>query len=385
VISFESVSKVYPDGTHAVEDLSVEIPTGRITVFVGPSGCGKTTSVRMINRMIEPTHGVVAIDGQDISRVDAPVLRRGIGYVIQNAGLFPHRTVLDNVATVPVLQGRSRRESRLAAAELLDRVGLDRGLAKRYPAELSGGQQQRVGVARALAADPPVMLMDEPFSAVDPVVRAQLQDEFIRLQAELGKTIVFVTHDIDEAVKLGDRIAVFAVGGRLAQYAEPADVLSRPADDFVADFVGRDRGYRALSFVSRELPVRPEQTLVLGSRVPADAGAAAEGISVDHGRWILVVDGEQRPRGWLDCAAVPVDHRVTVEDLVLGGSLAGPGASLRTALDAALSSPSGRGVAVAADGAVLGTIAAGEVLSAIEQARRSDLPALRLDKQPAAR
>jgi osmoprotectant transport system ATP-binding protein len=385
VISFESVSKVYPDGTHAVEDLSVEIPTGRITVFVGPSGCGKTTSVRMINRMIEPTHGVVAIDGQDISRVDAPVLRRGIGYVIQNAGLFPHRTVLDNVATVPVLQGRSRRESRLAAAELLDRVGLDRGLAKRYPAQLSGGQQQRVGVARALAADPPVMLMDEPFSAVDPVVRAQLQDEFIRLQAELGKTIVFVTHDIDEAVKLGDRIAVFAVGGRLAQYAEPADVLSRPADDFVADFVGRDRGYRALSFVSRELPVRPEQTLVLGSRVPADAGAAAEGISVDHGRWILVVDGEQRPRGWLDCAAVPVDHRVTVEDLVLGGSLAGPGASLRTALDAALSSPSGRGVAVAADGAVLGTIAAGEVLSAIEQARRSDLPALRLDKQPAAR
>jgi len=389
VISFESVSKVYPDGTHAVEDLSLEIPTGRITVFVGPSGCGKTTSVRMINRMIEPTDGTVAIDGQDISTVDAATLRRGIGYVIQNAGLFPHRTVLDNVATVPVLQGRSRRQARAAAAELLDRVGLDRTLSGRYPAQLSGGQQQRVGVARALAADPPVMLMDEPFSAVDPVVRAQLQDEFIRLQGELGKTIVFVTHDIDEAVKLGDLIAVFAVGGRLAQYAEPAGVLSRPADDFVADFVGRDRGYRALSFVAGDLPVRPEQTLVLGERVPPGAGAAAEGISVDHGRWALVVDTGHRPRGWLDCTTVPVNHRVTVEDLVLGGSLAGPGGSLRIALDAALSSPSGRGVAVDDAGTVVGTITAGEVLSAIEQARRSDASGLTagltLDKQPAVR
>ena len=370
MISFESVSKVYPDGTHAVENLSLEIPTGEITVFVGPSGCGKTTSVRMINRMIEPTHGVVAIDGKDITTVDAPVLRRGIGYVIQNAGLFPHRTVLDNVATVPVLQGRSRREARSAAAELLDRVGLDRALARRYPAQLSGGQQQRVGVARALAADPPVMLMDEPFSAVDPVVRAQLQDELIRLQADIGKTIVFVTHDIDEAVKLGDRIAVFAVGGRLAQYAEPAEVLSRPADDFVADFVGRDRGYRALSFVTGDLPVRPEETLTLGEPVPHGAGSAAEGISADHGRWILVVDGDHRPRGWLDCAAVPVGHPVGVDDLVLGGSLAAPDGSLRRALDAALSSPSGRGVAVDGDGVVIGTIAADEVLAAIEQARR---------------
>jgi osmoprotectant transport system ATP-binding protein len=372
VISFESVSKIYPDGTHAVEELSLEIATGRITVFVGPSGCGKTTSLRMINRMIEPTHGVLSIDGRDISTVDAPVLRRGIGYVIQNAGLFPHRTVLDNVATVPVLQGRSRREARLAAAELLDRVGLDRNLAKRYPAQLSGGQQQRVGVARALAADPPVMLMDEPFSAVDPVVRNQLQDELIRLQADLGKTIVFVTHDIDEAVKLGDRIAVFAVGGRLAQYAEPAEVLSRPADDFVADFVGRDRGYRALSFVTGDLPVRPEQTLTLGAPVPRGAGSAAEGISADHGRWILVVDDDRRPRGWLDCAAVPVGHPVGVDDLVLGGSLAAPDGSLRRALDAALSSPSGRGVAVDADGAVVGTITAAEVLTAIEQSRGPD-------------
>ncbi len=373
MISFQSVSKVYPDGTPAVQDLTIEIPTGKITVFVGPSGCGKTTSLRMINRMIEPTGGVLLIDGEDTRSIDAPTLRRGIGYVIQNAGLFPHRTVLDNVATVPVLQGQNKKVARAAAADLLARVGLDVAMGNRYPAQLSGGQQQRVGVARALAADPPVLLMDEPFSAVDPVVRTQLQDELIRLQAELGKTIVFVTHDIDEAVKLGDRIAVFAVGGRLAQYAEPAEVLSRPADDFVADFVGRDRGYRALSFIaSGELPLHPEPTLPLGEQVPVDAGSAAEGIGDAHGRWLLVVDEANSPRGWLDCLTVPTGHRATRDDLVLGGSLAGPGASLRTALDAALSSPSGRGVAVDAAGKVIGTVAARDVLDAIEQARMSE-------------
>ena len=373
MISFQSVSKVYPDGTPAVQDLTIEIPTGKITVFVGPSGCGKTTSLRMINRMIEPTGGVLLIDGKDTRSIDAPTLRRSIGYVIQNAGLFPHRTVLDNVATVPVLQGQNKKAARAAAADLLARVGLDVAMGNRYPAQLSGGQQQRVGVARALAADPPVLLMDEPFSAVDPVVRTQLQDELIRLQAELGKTIVFVTHDIDEAVKLGDRIAVFAVGGRLAQYAEPAEVLSRPADDFVADFVGRDRGYRALSFIaSGELPLHPEPTLTLGEQVPVDAGSAAEGIGDAHGRWLLVVDEANSPRGWLDCLTVPTGHRATRDDLVLGGSLAGPGASLRTALDAALSSPSGRGVAVDAAGKVIGTVAARDVLDAIEQARMSE-------------
>ena len=373
MISFESVSKVYPDGTAAVKDLTLEIPTGKITVFVGPSGCGKTTSLRMINRMIEPTGGAVVIDGQDTRSIDAPQLRRGIGYVIQNAGLFPHRSVLDNIATVPVLQGMSRKAARAAASELLSRVGLDAAMGARYPAQLSGGQQQRVGVARALAADPPVMLMDEPFSAVDPVVRAQLQDEFIRLQSELGKTIVFVTHDIDEAVKLGDLIAVFAVGGRLAQYAQPSDVLSRPADDFVADFVGRDRGYRALSFVAAgTLPVHPEPTLPLGQPVPAGAGSAGEGLAEGHGRWLLIVDEADQPRGWLDCRDVPVGHQVRVEDLVLGGSLAGPDASLRMALDAALSSPSGRGVAVDARSAVLGTVNAREVLDAIEKSRQVD-------------
>jgi len=386
VINFDNVSKIFGEGDHrtaAVEDLTIEIPTGKITVFVGPSGCGKTTSLRMINRMIEPTSGTVLIDGVDTRSIDAPKLRRGIGYVIQNAGLFPHRTVLDNIATVPVLEGQSRKAARAVAAELLERVGLPGEMGRRYPAQLSGGQQQRVGVARALAADPPVMLMDEPFSAVDPVVRAQLQDEFTRLQADLGKTIVFVTHDIDEAVKLGDAIAVFAVGGRLAQYATPAEVLSHPADDFVADFVGRDRGYRALSFtVAGNLPVRDEPTLRLGSTgdsslIPPDAAPGAP-------YWVLVVDDARQPRGWVDARRVAGGRRLDLEDLVLGGSLVGPQSSLRTALDAALSSPSGRGVAIDADGRVTGTVEARDVLDAIEKARVAQGALDGADQRPAA-
>src|SRR5215470_14445698 len=217
MIRFDSVTKRYPDGTVAVHELSLDAPSHQITVLVGPSGCGKTTSLRMINRMIDPTEGRIWLDDKDISTVPPPQLRRGMGYVIQAAGLFPHRTVVDNVATVPFLLKQNRRDARAKAMQLLERVGLPAQLAKRYPAQLSGGQQQRVGVARALAADPQVMLMDEPFSAVDPVVRAQLQDEFLRLQADLAKTIVFVTHDIDEAIKLGDHVAVLRVGGRLTR------------------------------------------------------------------------------------------------------------------------------------------------------------------------
>ena len=256
MIRFDSVSKAYPDGTVAVGGLDVVAPTGKITVLVGPSGCGKTTSLRMINRMIEPTEGRILIDERDTATMDASELRRGIGYVIQQAGLFPHRTIAANIATVPLLLGWEKKKARARALELLERVGLPASFANRYPSQLSGGQQQRVGVARALAADPPVMLMDEPFSAVDPVVREQLQDEFLRLQGELGKTIVFVTHDIDEAVKLGDQVAVLRVGGKLAQLADPAHLLAHPVDDFVADFMGRDRGYRGLGFRSvPELPL----------------------------------------------------------------------------------------------------------------------------------
>ena len=236
MITFETVTKTYPDGTVAVDDLSLEVPTGTLTVFVGPSGCGKTTSMRMINRMIEPSSGTLTVDGRDVATVNPVKLRLGIGYVIQSGGLMPHQRVIDNVATVPVLKGESRRAARKAAYEVLERVGLDPKLGDRYPAQLSGGQQQRVGVARALAADPPVLLMDEPFSAVDPVVRDELQAEILRLQGELHKTIVFVTHDIDEAIKLGDRVAVFGPGGTLQQYDAPARLLSNPANEFVVGF-----------------------------------------------------------------------------------------------------------------------------------------------------
>ncbi len=254
MITFDGVTKRYADGTVAVDDLSLEVPTGAITVFVGPSGCGKTTSLRMINRMIDPTEGRILLDGKDVTGVDPATLRRGIGYVIQQAGLFPHRRIVDNVATVPLLLGWDKKKARDRAMELLERVGLDPKMARRYPFQLSGGQQQRVGVARALAADPPVLLMDEPFSAVDPIVRTSLQEELLRLQSELHKTIVFVTHDIDEAVKLGDTVAVLRVGGKLAQIAEPAALLSDPADDFVREFLGRDRGIRRLGFVPARNP-----------------------------------------------------------------------------------------------------------------------------------
>ncbi len=358
MIEFESVTKTYPDGTVAVGDLSLTAPSGQITVLVGPSGCGKTTSLRMINRMIDQTGGRILIDGQDTTSVDPAVLRRGIGYVIQHAGLFPHRTIVDNIATVPLLLGWDRRKARDRAHELMERVGLDRSMAKRYPSQLSGGQQQRVGVARALAADPPVMLMDEPFSAVDPVVREQLQDEFLRLQGDLGKTIVFVTHDIDEAIKLGDQVAVLRVGGRLAQIASPRDLLKEPQDDFVADFVGRDRGYRSLGFRTGTLPLGPEPSVPLGTsgeqlRASTDAP------------WVLVVDDHGKPVGWVE--PVKVTDVVRQESIHRGGTVAVVDGSLRAALDAALSSPSGRGVVVDADGALLGTVRPQEVVAAIAE------------------
>jgi osmoprotectant transport system ATP-binding protein len=360
MIGFEGVTKEYADGTVAVDDLTLTAPAGRITVLVGPSGCGKTTSLRLVNRMVPPTSGTITLDGQDTAAMPESQLRRGIGYVIQHGGLFPHRTVLDNIGTVPALLGWDRTRTRTRALELMERVGLDPALARRYPAQLSGGQQQRVGVARALAADPPVMLMDEPFSAVDPVVREQLQDEFLRLQGELGKTILFVTHDIDEAVKLGDQVAVLRVGGRLAQLAPPAYLLAHPADDFVADFVGRDRGYRALAFQpTPALPLAEEPALALG-----DSAASLDA------EWALVADGAGRPLGWVEPGRL--HGPVTPEALHRGGTVARAGGPLRTALDAALSSPSRRGVIVDDDGILLGTVRAHEVLTAIEQTERPD-------------
>jgi osmoprotectant transport system ATP-binding protein len=361
MIRFDGVSKHYPDGTIAVNELSLEAPTGQITVLVGPSGCGKTTSLRMVNRMIEPTSGRIWIDDQDTASMDASQLRRGIGYVIQHAGLFPHKTIVDNVATVPMLLGERRAKARSQALELLERVGLPTAFAGRYPSQLSGGQQQRVGVARALAADPPVMLMDEPFSAVDPIVREQLQDEFLRLQQELGKTILFVTHDIDEAIKLGDQVAVLRVGGTLAQLAAPSYLLAHPIDDFVADFVGRDRGYRALSFqATPTLPLRQEPSVQIGA-TPAEVRRA----TADS--WVLVTQ-DHRPLGWVEPSRV--DRDLHPEMVHRGGTVASASGPLRNALDAALSSPSRRGVIVDDDGTLLGTVRAHEVLNAIEEADR---------------
>ena len=273
MIRLSGVGKTYDDGTVAVQALDLTIERGELVVLVGPSGCGKSTTLKMINRLIEPTTGTIEIGGEDVTRKDPVKLRRGIGYVIQQVGLFPHQKIVNNVMTVPLLYGESRATARERARELLEMVGLDPATySDRYPHQLSGGQRQRVGVARALAADPPVLLMDEPFGAVDPVVRVRLQDEFLRLQRDLGKTVVLVTHDIDEAVRMGDRVAVFAAGGRLAQYATPVQLLAKPADDFVADFVGSTRGLRRLAVT----PINPAHLEPLDGVRAGDLGAAID-------------------------------------------------------------------------------------------------------------
>lgn len=364
MISFENVTKRYPDGTVAVDDLTLEVPDGTLTVFVGPSGCGKTTSMRMINRMIDPTSGTLTVGGEDVTKVDAVKLRLGIGYVIQSAGLMPHLKVVDNVATVPVLKGESRRSARKSALGVLERVGLDPKLADRYPAQLSGGQQQRVGVARALAADPPILLMDEPFSAVDPVVREDLQAEILRLQSELRKTIVFVTHDIDEAVKLGDRVAVFGRGGALLQYAEPSFVLSNPANELVSGFVGADRGYRGLQFF--------KATGLTLHDVRSVAESDIDDLALAPQEWALVIKSDGKPYAWINADGVEVHRKGSAlyDSTIGGGSFFPPDGSLRQALDAALSSPSGLGVAVDDDGRLIGGIDADDVLEALKKQRR---------------
>jgi osmoprotectant transport system ATP-binding protein len=362
MIIFDRVSKTFADGTIAVGEVSLTIPKGKLTVFVGSSGSGKTTALRMINRMIEPSTGTITVDDVDVSTLDPVKLRLGIGYVIQHAGLMPHLRVIDNVATVPVLKGQSRRAARKAAYEVLERVGLDTRLAIRYPAQLSGGEQQRVGVARALAADPPILLMDEPFSAVDPVVRHDLQNEILRLQGELHKTIVFVTHDIDEALRLADQVAVFR-GGSLEQYDEPAHLLSRPANDFVSRFIGLGRGYRWLQLLDAAgLPLHDIE------RIPAANLADA---SLADG-WAVVVDAAGAPQGWIDAAGLG-RHRAGAplsDSMSAIGSVFRPLGNLSQALDAALSSPSGVGVAVDDGGRVVGGILPADVLAAVETRRR---------------
>ncbi|MFE7161491.1 ABC transporter ATP-binding protein [Streptomyces sp. NPDC057636] len=296
MIRFDQVTKRYADGTTAVDELSFEVGEGELVTLVGPSGCGKTTTMMMVNRLIEPTSGRIFVDGENISKVDPVHLRRRIGYVIQQVGLFPHRTILDNTATVPALIGWKRSKARARAAELLDLVGLDpKQYGSRYPEQLSGGQRQRVGVARALAADPPVLLMDEPFGAVDPVVREQLQDEFLRMQAAVRKTVLLVTHDIEEAVRLGDRIAVYGQG-RIEQFDTPGAVLGTPATPYVAEFVGADRGLKRLSVTEIE-PDDLDQPAV--ARAGESAPQAAARLREQDARWAVVLDADGDLHGWV--------------------------------------------------------------------------------------
>jgi osmoprotectant transport system ATP-binding protein len=359
-VVFEHVTKRYPGTAEghggAVEDLSLEIPAGKICVLVGPSGCGKTTSLKMVNRLVEPTSGRVLVGDVDIMTRDVIELRRGIGYVIQQVGLFPHQTIGDNVTTVPRLMGWPKARLRERAEELLALVGLDPATYRdRYPSQLSGGERQRVGVARALAADPPIMLMDEPFGAVDPIVRERLQNELLRLQEELAKTIIFVTHDIDEAIKMGDLVAVMQVGGHLAQFGPPADVLANPANDFVARFVGADRGLKRLS-LSRvgELELRTPALVHPGD----DAEAARRAAWNDPFRYVLMVDADNRPIGWIDVRAIPRQGALS-EDLAVGASpLLNRRTTLKDALSMLLDADVQAGLVVDRRGALLGLVTA---------------------------
>ncbi len=296
-VSYRDVTKLYPGQTDpAISHLTLEVPAGDICVLVGPSGCGKTTAMRMLNRTVEITDGDILIGDTSVRDRDPTQLRREMGYVIQQTGLFPHRTIAENIATVPRLLGWDRDRTQKRVRELFGVIGLDPALGDRFPSQLSGGQQQRVGVARALAADPPVMLMDEPFGAIDPINRERLQNEFLRLQAEIRKTVLFVTHDIDEAIKMGDRIAILKEGGHLAQFATPAELLMAPADDFVEDFVGADRALKRLALM-RVRDIRLwEAPLAYVGQDSAEVKAKLHGAEVPHA---LVVDSDRRPIGWL--------------------------------------------------------------------------------------
>jgi osmoprotectant transport system ATP-binding protein len=368
VVSLEHVTKRYgPPGTPpAVTDLTLTVPAGEICVLVGPSGCGKTTTMKMVNRLVEPTSGTVRIDGDDVMSLAPVELRRRIGYVIQQVGLFPHMTIGENVAVVPRLLRWSSARVRDRVRELLDLVGLDpAGYRDRYPAELSGGERQRVGVARALAADPPVMLMDEPFGAVDPIRRDRLQNEFLRLQARVRKTIVFVTHDVDEAIKMADRIAILEKGGILAQYDTPAAILAKPASEFVERFVGADRGLKRLSLARvGDLPLL-EAVRIRGGEPRAEARARAE---AGGAAYALLVDAAGRPLGWIGSADLAGSGSVDPATATPGASLVEPETTLRDALSAMLASSVQLGVVVDAREQVLGLVSVDQISGVLQAA-----------------
>jgi osmoprotectant transport system ATP-binding protein len=366
VVALEHVTKRYgPAGSpDAVSDLSLTVPAGEICVLVGPSGCGKTTTMKMVNRLVEPTAGRITIDGEDVAALPAVELRRRIGYVIQQVGLFPHLTVAENVAVVPRLLRWPAPRVRARVEELLDLVGLDPGTyAPRYPAALSGGERQRIGVARALAADPPVMLMDEPFGAVDPIRRERLQNEFLRLQQRVRKTVIFVTHDVDEAIKMADRIAILRRGGVLAQYDTPAAILSHPASEFVERFVGADRGLKRLSLSRvRDLELLPAITVRAGEDRAEVRQRLASVEAVDYA---LLVDDANRPLGWIDGHDLQGPGPIPADAATPGAPTVQPETTLRDALSTMLGSSVQLGVVVDERESVLGLVsvdAIGDVL-----------------------
>ncbi|MDQ2675099.1 MAG: betaine/proline/choline family ABC transporter ATP-binding protein [Chloroflexota bacterium] len=356
IVAFERVTKRYPGAdAPAVNELSLEIPAGEICVLVGPSGCGKTTSMKMVNRLIEPTGGRITIDGRDVMSLPAVELRRGIGYVIQQVGLFPHLTIGANTGVVPSLLGWNRSRINDRTDELLELVGLPpTEYRDRYPAELSGGERQRVGVARALAADPPVMLMDEPFGAVDPIRRERLQNEFLRLQERVRKTVIFVTHDVDEAIKMGDRIAILQRGGILAQYDTPAAILANPASEFVERFVGADRGLKRLSLARVGDLDLLQPVIVRAGEDRADVRRRMD--RVDELTYALLVDDESRPLGWIDQHDLAGSGAIDPEAATPGAPTVQRETTLRDALSALLGSSVQLGVVVDERERVIGLV-----------------------------
>jgi len=361
IVQFDDVSKSYdPEATKsgkgpaAVNDLSLTVPAGKICILVGPSGCGKTTSLKMVNRLIEPTSGRITIDGVDVTTQELTSLRRRIGYVIQQVGLFPHQTIGENVATVPRLLGWPKARLRERSEELLGLVGLEPARYRdRYPSQLSGGERQRVGVARALAADPPIMLMDEPFGAVDPIVRDRLQNEFLRLQETIAKTILFVTHDIDEAIKLGDLVAVFQTGGILAQFGTPLDILAAPATEFVARFVGQDRGLKRLSLLRvSDVPLQPAVT----ARPGDSSGDARRRALDDPQRYLLMIDASNRPLGWVANGDIPAEGVLTEAMANPVSPTVNKRTTLKDALSMMLDADVQTGIVVDRNGAVQGLL-----------------------------
>ena len=368
VVAFEHVTKRYggSGAPAAVDDLTLTVPAGEICVLVGPSGSGKTTTMKMVNRLIEPSSGRITIDGEDVMSLPAVELRRRIGYVIQQVGLFPHLTVAENIAVVPRLLKWDTKRVDARVNELLDLIGLGGGeYAARYPAELSGGERQRVGVARALAADPPVMLMDEPFGAVDPIRRDRLQNEFLRLQEKVGKTVIFVTHDVDEAIKMADRIAILQRGGRLAQYDTPAAILAEPASEFVERFVGADRGLKRLSLNRvRDLDLI-EPILVRAGEPRADARARLD--RTDGLAYALLVDADERPMGWIDESDLAGDGTIDPAVATPGAPTVEPETTLRDALSALLGSSVMLGVVVDERERVIGLVSVDAISDRLRQ------------------